>query len=196
MSENNLFTYRMSGTAAVTLVIWAMLLWSHAHGGVPSHHLLAREDLPAISNWWGGLLLPVLTWFLLYRIQQRVLRAGVEPAAGAKARAGVLYGFVAALLVGILLSVFFTLGYTDPAGYLLLGLLALALFLPIYRAECLLGFVLGMTFTFGTMLPTGIGSLLALIGAVLYLGVRPVPFYIRSVVRRRMAAKSVAPTNK
>ena len=48
----------------------------------------------------------------------------------------------------------------------------IALFFPIYRAECLLGFVMGMTFTFGAVLPTGIGSIFALIGAVLFLFVR------------------------
>ncbi len=30
------------------------------NGGVVSHNLLAREDLPAISNWWGLLTVPLL----------------------------------------------------------------------------------------------------------------------------------------
>lgn len=41
-------------TLVVVLCIWSLLIWQHFHGGVPSHHLLHRSDLPAVSNWWGG----------------------------------------------------------------------------------------------------------------------------------------------
>jgi len=84
-----------------------------------------------------------------------------------------VYGFAGALLFGILLSTFYTLGYSDIPGLMVNSIFIIALFFPIYRAECLLGFVIGMTFTFGAVLPTGIGSIFALIGAVLYLLVRP-----------------------
>jgi hypothetical protein len=61
-----------------------------------------------------------------------------------------------------------------------MGILLIALFYPIYRAECLLGFVLGMTFTFGAVLPTGIGSILASIGFLTFNLVEPaVRFAIR-----------------
>ena len=40
----------------------AHLAWEHTHGGVQSHHFLARPDLPAISNWWGLIILPSLGW--------------------------------------------------------------------------------------------------------------------------------------
>jgi Na+-transporting NADH:ubiquinone oxidoreductase subunit NqrB len=55
---------------------------------------------------------------------------------------------------------------------MILGLLPLSFFFPIYRAECLLGFVLVMTYTFGAILPTGIGSFLILIGMWIYLFLR------------------------
>ena len=45
-------------TGIVTAGIWSLLLWDHFNGGVPSHHIMHQKDLPAISNWWGGLLLP------------------------------------------------------------------------------------------------------------------------------------------
>jgi hypothetical protein len=90
----------------------------------------------------------------------------------------VIYGFAAALLFGIVLSAFFTFGNTEIPGYMLIGLLLLALFLPIYRAECLLGFVIGMTFTFGAVLPSGIGALLAVTGAILYLYIRRAILFI------------------
>ena len=182
MSEKVFFKTRLYITGIVTIGIWSLLAWSHYHGGVPSHHILHREDLPAISNWWGGFLLPLLTWFLLYRIQKRLMRDNIENSKPSMRLERILYGFTGALFFGILLSVFFTLGYSDISGYFLIGLLLLALFLPIYRAECLLGFVIGMTFTFGVVLPTAVGSILALIGAALYLYVRPLILYIVHIV--------------
>ena len=50
----------------------------------------------------------------------------------------------------------------------------LALLLPVYRAECVLGFVLGMTLTFGAVLPTVFGSIIAAVSVVVHLYVRPV----------------------
>ncbi|WP_051189605.1 hypothetical protein [Daejeonella oryzae] len=173
---------RLYFTGIVTIAIWSLLIWNHYHGGVPSHHVLAREDLPSISNWWGGILIPLITWFLLSRIQKRIIlnNAGKsEPSGFSK---NILYGFAGALFFGILLSAFFSLGYTDIPGYMLLGLLLLALFFPIYRAECLLGFVIGMTYTFAPVLPTGIGFILVLIGLVIHLGVRPIIIYITSMI--------------
>jgi hypothetical protein len=172
MKENTYLKIRVYFTAIVTLAIGSLLAWSHYHGGVPSHHILARADMPSISNWWGGLLLPLLTWFLLYRVARRLTRTSDEKSNTSKLPINIVYGFGGALLFGILLSTFYTLGYTDIPGYMINGLFILALFFPIYRAECLLGFVLGMTFTFGAVLPTAVGSVFALIGAVLYLLVR------------------------
>jgi hypothetical protein len=177
---------RLYGTGIVTLAIWSLLLWNYFHGGVPSHHILARRDLPEISNWWGAVVLPLLTWFLLTRIQKRVVSAKDEqaPAVAASFPMSIVYAFAGTLLFGILLSVFFSLHYTDIPGYMLQGLFLLALFLPLYRAEYLLGFVIGMTYTFGAVLPTGIGSIIALICAVIYLFLRrAILFVVSKVVR-------------
>jgi hypothetical protein len=57
---------------------------------------------------------------------------------------------------------------------LVYGIFLVALFLPIYRAESVLGFVLGMTFAFGSVLPILFGSIVALLSALLYQYVRPV----------------------
>lgn len=71
-------------TAVITLFIFSILLWDHIHGGVQSHHILDQEELPAISNWWGGLLLPVLSWILLGRIEKRLSKkaASQSPSKG------------------------------------------------------------------------------------------------------------------
>ena len=172
MNEDAFFRIRIYITAIVFLAIWSLLTWNYFHGGVPSHSILAREDMPSISNWWCAVLLPSLTWSLLYRIQKRITDHPTEKQTALKPPIGIVYRFVGALLFGIVLSIFFTLRMEEIPGYMVMSLFGLALFIPIYRAECLLGFVMGMTFTFGAVLPTGIGSIFVLIGAVLYWLVR------------------------
>lgn len=180
MNEKTFSRRSLYFTAVITVGIWGLLTWEHTHGGVQSHHFLARQDMPAISNWWSGLLLPLLTWFLLYRIKQKNYDHNGKYTTSANSLTRVIRGFLGALLFGTLLSILFSLGQTDMAGNLMLGLFILAFFFPIYRPECLLGFVLTMTFTFGGVLPTIIGILLCLIGLVLYGYLRPAAFYIAS----------------
>ncbi|MBB4639644.1 hypothetical protein [Longimicrobium terrae] len=161
---------RLIMTAAAMIGVLGMLAWEHFHGGVVSHHFLARADMPSISNGWGVLLIPALAWFLVGRVQKRIVRA--NPSAGPKYPASVVVGFAGAMLFGVLLSVFFTLGNESATGIMAQSLLPIALFIPIYRAEYVLGFVLGMTFTFGAVLPTIVASVVAIVAAVLYCVVR------------------------
>jgi hypothetical protein len=189
MSKKMFLTTRMYFTAIVTITIWLLLSWNHYHGGVPSHHILARKDLPEISNWWGALLLPLLTLFLFYRMEKRVTEENNDASQVIPFPRSVIYGFIGGLIFGITLSTFFTFGNTEIPGYMLMGLLLLSLFLPIYRAECLLGFVIGMTYTFGAVLPTGIGSIFATIGSVLYLLVRPMLVFIISKLSHIVSSK-------
>ena len=144
----------------------------HFHGGVQSHHILHSADLPAFSNWWGLVLLPVLVWFLTCRTQRRIAfiaLAGGGKEAVLKQTLKVVAGFAVSMLFGILLSVSFIRGYEDVASFLLLVMLLLAALLPVYRAECVMGFVLGMTFTFGAVLPIIVGSIIAAASATLHL---------------------------
>jgi hypothetical protein len=173
MSEPQPPRARLYFTGWVTLAELAHLAWEHLNGGVRIHHVLHRSDMPAISNGWGLLLLPALTWFLTGRIQRRgaLLSGGTQRAS--RLPASVASGLVGSLLFGVLLSVSFTNGYQTIASYLSQGMLLLTLLLPVYRAECVLGFVLGMTFTFGAVLPALVGSMLAAVSAVTHLYVRP-----------------------
>jgi len=59
-------------------------------------------------------------------------------------------------------------GHESITSYLFFGLLPLALILPVYRPECLLGFVLGMSAAFGAVLPTLFGTLMALVTFVIH----------------------------
>ncbi|KQB38344.1 hypothetical protein [Flavobacterium aquidurense] len=178
MSEKRFFKIRLYFTGIIAIFIWLLLAWNYYHGGVPSHHVLNDKNLPEISNWWGALLLPLLSWVLFYWIKKRVIN--VEDDESKKSVFAIFYGFLGALIMGVILSVFFTLGYANFPAYILLIILLSGLFFPVYRAEYILGFVIGMTFTFGAVLPTGIGFILALIGAFLYLCIRPVFLYIIS----------------
>jgi len=181
--QANFLRSRIYFTVIVTLAIWGLLIWNYFHGGVPSHHILAREDLPSFSNWWGALLLPLLTWFLLYRIQRRLIKT--EGKSPETLPIKVWMAFVVSLLFGIMLAVFFSFGISDLPGHMLLSILAIALFFPVYRSECLLGFVIGMTYTFGAVLPMLIGSILILSGTFIHLIIRPAILYVVSLFSRK-----------
>ena len=157
------FRARIFLTSAVALAEALHLTWEHLHGGVVSHHLLQRTDLPAISNGWGLVVLPVLAWFLIGRMQARgAAQSHATPATP------IAWRFLAALLYGAGLATAFALGYEAVTSAMFFSLFALAVVLPIYRAEYVLGFVLGMTLVFGAVLPTVIACIFALLSAVLH----------------------------
>jgi hypothetical protein len=185
MTETYFFKARLYFTAIVTIAIWSLLVWDYYHGGVPTHHLLQREDLPGFSNWLGGILIPLLAWFLLYRIHKRIS----NDATVFKLPATIVYAFLGAFAFGLLLSVFFTLNYSDLPFYMIVSLLLLALFYPIYHAECCLGFMMGMIFTFGGVLPIILIVTLSLIGAFLHLIIRPSILYIASKLSYLVTSK-------
>ncbi|MFC5461942.1 hypothetical protein [Massilia niabensis] len=167
---------RTKATLAIALVMFLMLGWQHLNGGVPAHHLLADPTLPALSNWWGLLTLPLLAWFLLGRIERR-RRADPRGAHGDTA------GFTGALVFGALLSLLFTAGRHDATGYMAQAVFVIALFYPVHRAACVLGFVIGMTWTFGAVLPTIAAAVFAAGGAAIHYGTRFI--YSRLLVLRR-----------
>lgn len=154
------------GMALAVLVAAVHLGWEVAHGGVKSHHLLANNDLPAFSNWWGLLVLPLLGWLGAHSV---TIRVRVNEGAFGKAMAG----FSGAVLVGVALAASFAEGYESATSVIFYGALASGLVAPIYRGEYLFGFVLGMTFVFGSVLPTIVGSVVAGISAVAHFLVRP-----------------------
>jgi hypothetical protein len=179
MNEKLFFKAQLYFTAIVTIAIFTLLSWNYFHEGVPSHHILNDKSLPEISNWWGAFLLPLLSWILFYTLKKRFAIKD-ENQNVQRFPINIIYAFISALILGILLSVFFTLGYGNFPAYILLIILVSGLFFPIYKAEYFLGFIIGMTFTFGAVLPTAVGFILALIGAFLYLGIRPLILYIVS----------------
>ncbi|OMQ11006.1 hypothetical protein [[Flexibacter] sp. ATCC 35103] len=180
MNEKRFLKIRLYCTSIIAISVWLLLIWNYYNGGVPSHHILNDKNLPEISNWWGAILLPLLSWVLFYRIKKRAVTDIGNESKVSDFQTNIIYGFIGALFMGILLSVFFTLEYENFPAYILLIILMSGLFFPVYRAECILGFVLGMTFTFGAVLPTAIGFILVLIGVFLYLCIRPIFLYVVS----------------
>ena len=172
MNESQFARMRVRFSALVTLGIWGLLAWRHFHGGVPVHHVLHRGDLPGISCWWDGILIPALTWFLVGRARRRLVVDGETPGSPRASRQ-VLLGWAGALGFGLALA-WGTLHDAPAAASAPAILLLLGLCFPIYRAECVLGFVLGMTPAVGSVLPLTFATLMAGAGAVMYLGLRPV----------------------
>jgi len=171
---------RLIFTGIVTLLIWAHLIWDHFNGGVPTHHIMQSEDLPGISNWWGGMALPILSWIILYRIKQRVNDNTISR--GTHSLTNIVYGFVTALVFGIALSFFFTLG-TNVTDYLMIGLFILSFLFPIYWGEYLLGFVIGTAYTFGAIIPMVFGIILLIIFAITFKFVRAGILYLMSKIK-------------
>lgn len=137
--------------AALALLAEALHLgWEAAHGGIATHHLLQRADLPGLSNAWGLLVLPALAAWA----------AGRWPSPP-HPRGPVLMGLALPLLLGAALSTAFQLQWQGVTEALFLVLLAAAVLAPGHRPECLLGFVLGMSWTFGALLPTAVGAAIA-----------------------------------
>jgi hypothetical protein len=154
------FKNRSIITLSITAFVWILLLWDYTHGGVPSHHLLNNKELPKVSNWIGGFLLPVLSWILLYSSSNRI-KEHMTPRP-------IYNHFLIALGLGISIAFLFTFDIPDIPGYLLLSLLPLSLFYPIHHSEGILGFIIGMTYTFGTVIPTLVAFLFAILGFGIY----------------------------
>lgn len=180
MNRKLTFKTRIIFTGIVTILIWAHLAWDYFHEGVPTHHILHRQDLPGISNWWGGIALPLLTWFLLYLIQNKM---NENDKSNTKSNpTPFVYRFLGAFLFGILMSILFTIGSEMPR-YMMIGIILLSFFTPLFRPEYLLGFILGMTYTFGAILPIGFGIILTVLFIIAYKFIRFGVLYLVSKFR-------------
>jgi hypothetical protein len=170
MDLSALARLRVPFTAALTVAYLALLGWQHLHGGVPGHSFLARDDMPVISNWWGALVIPALTWFLLGLLHARLSKVGDAVRTAHEVRVALL-AFSGAMIYGAIMAVGFSTGRTEVSSQLFRALPVLGLLLPLFRAEYVLGFVLGLTYTFGAVLPLVIASAVAAVSAILHLTV-------------------------
>jgi hypothetical protein len=174
---------RLLFTAIVFVAALAHLTWEHLNGGIRSHRFFESATFPAMHNAWGALLLPMLAWLLSASIAKRAVEASTDSSRLFGLLRSILIGFIAALLYGIALSVSFATGFTNLTAILFFAIFALAALLPVYRNECVLGFIFGMTFTFGPFIPTVFAGLFALLSASLHLALYP--FAVRFVKDHR-----------
>jgi len=162
-SNSHSITNRIRFTLAIGLFAVMHLTLEFFSGGVNVHYPLMDENLPAISNWWGLLVLPALAW-VSYAFMPK---ADVEAKLLGLQRI-TLFHLGAAFLYGAALSAGFELNLGQTPLYLLLGLFVAGLFYPLYRLELILGLVMGMTYTFGAVIPLVVSSLVALSSLVLH----------------------------
>ena len=169
---------RLILTGLITMLIWASLAWDFFHDGVPTHYILQRQDLPGLSNWWGGIFLPLFTWILLVRIKRRLNQND-----NLNIPSYTIYRFLGGLIFGIALSVFFTLGSEVPL-YMMIAILFLSLFIPLFYSEYVLGYVLGMTYTFGGNLPIFIVLVLTVLFLINYKIIRFGILHMVSIIKK------------
>jgi len=167
MSARSALQSRLALATTAFVIEACMLAWEFTHGGVPAHHLLDDASMPALSNWWGLLVVPLLVWFLVGRIQRRGATQ-VETGSRERFRTLIQVRFGAALLWGAALALAFSLG-SPAVNWIFFGAFAAALVVPVWRAEYLLGFALGMTFTFGAVLPVLVACVIAACSFVVHL---------------------------
>jgi hypothetical protein len=165
-------TIQIYATILVAIFIGSLLLWEKFHGGVVTHHILQRADLPGISNWWGLPLLPFLCWLSFNKMQKRFDQVK-DVKSKKNSISNSIIGFVGALVFGIVLATAFSNGYADLLDYQVDSLLLIFFLVPIYRSEYLLGFILGMATALGAVLPTAFALIVALPSAIIYLYFRP-----------------------
>ncbi len=156
----SILTNKVLVAGAALILTTIFILWEHFNGGVITHHLLAREDMPGISNLWGLLTIPLLSWLTVSLIQRRrdkKIKSGLDMG---DFETNVLKHFLAALVFGIIASLLWEFNQEHILQYYILLPILIAFFRPVNFPECFLGFVIGMLFTFGGILPMIIGTVL------------------------------------
>ena len=173
-------SYRFPVVIPLTALAFAAahLSFEHFTGGVRSHHLLNRPDLPAISNWFGLITLPLLGVVLGLRV-----RAHPSSTRWARVPVSVLAALLGALIYGVALAASFSLGATNITSAAFIGLFVCGFVFPIYRVEYILGFVAGMTITIGGVLPL----LFALVIAAVSFIVRYIVSKVAAIFHKRRA---------
>lgn len=159
-----------------TIYIFVYLIFEHFTTGVQGHYPFHDDSLPFISNWWGIIVVPLVTFCLttlltkhygeLYPRQVWIHLAG-----------GGLYAAINAVL-------FFSGNVELLSALVLPSVVILALFFPIYRPDYVLGYYIVSTVGFGSVIPL-IGSVVfAVIGFIIYKFIRPAPVYLYKIIKK------------
>ena len=156
--------------AAVAVGLVALHLggeWSQ--GGIASHHFLADPSMPAISNAWGLLWLPLLAVLYAPSIRRRAIGSSLR----ARWRPGITAGRVGGLTAGFALAAFVIVGPDIDGTWILGSLLTLSLAFPVWRGETVLGFLTGAMVAIGTILPSIFALAFAALSFAVHRGLVP-----------------------
>lgn len=160
-------------TTVVTLLVWGHIAWDYFHEGIPTHYIFQSDDMPGLPNWWGGIVLPFFTYFLLFRISKRLN----QPENGESLQLIGLRFFLGVLFAMSIFVAF--MNGIDITDYIMGSIFLLAFVFPLYKSEYFLGWVLGSSFTFGAIIPILFGSMLCLIFFLSYQLVRVIKKLLR-----------------
>lgn len=165
--------------AAIAAGLVALHLgWEWSQGGIASHHFLADESMPEVSNAWGLLWLPLLAALYAPSIRRRAMDGGLR----ARWRPSIVAGLIGGLVVGGSVAAFVMIGPDIDGSWILGGLLALALAFPVWRGETVLGFLAGMMVGVGAILPSIFALVFSTISFAVHRGLVPV---LQHLWRRR-----------
>lgn len=181
MTKHQFFKISIYFTLGITTVLDTLLLYQYFSDGIPSHHFLARKEMPLVSNAWGIVTIPAFTWFLVWRIAKRIFNQ-TDTIEFPK---NVLAAFSVSLVFGVALGLSIQYGFKTFTGNVPIILFTLALFFRTYRAECFLGFVLGLTYFVGGVLPIVVGSVFLALSAITYLYIRSFALWIVALIFKK-----------
>lgn len=172
MKARSIVRYKLPIIISVFLVTALFVLREYFYGGVITHHLLADPELPGASNWWGLLTISILAWVVVWFIERRQNNSQAQEEGFKKENRLIIKRFLIALVFGTLCSILWEFRLEEILQYLILLPVAIAIFVRVHWPECLLGFVLGMMYAFGGILPILVGVVLMLLTFIAYKGIR------------------------
>lgn len=156
--------------AAIAAGLVALHLgWEWSRGGIVSHHFLADPSMPAISNVWGLLWLPLLAALYAASIRRRAIGSALR----ARWRPSIVAGLTGGLAAGAALAAFVIVGPDIESTWVLGSLLALSLAFPVWRGETVLGFLTGAMVAVGAILPSIFAFAFAALSFAVHRGLVP-----------------------
>ena len=125
--------------------------------------------MPAISNAWGLLWLPLLAFLYAPSIRRRAIGTGVR----ARWRPAIVAGLLGGLVVGGGVAAFVMVGPDIDGSWILGSLLGMSVLFPVWRGETVLGFLAGMMVGVGAILPSIFALVFALLSFAVHRGLVP-----------------------
>ncbi len=164
MSLKKVLSNSLAAAFFAFLITLGFILREYFTDGVITHHLLARDDLPGFTNWLGLVTVPLLFIIGSILINKRLNKPD-------KQDEPIVSRFLIAFIFGLTISICWALDLEIILPYFILLPLVVAIVKPVHFPECLMGFVIGMLFSFGGILPIIIGTVLLILSFLIHVTV-------------------------